>query len=143
MEPPVPVVVFNASTRAETSNGKLIKDKTGEIVFADMRTAGWWHLRELLDPENPDAIMLPPDSELDRDDDDGSLTGDLVEPRWDYVAGGKIRVESKDDIRKRIGRSTDDGDSVMQAFMLDFLKPQTIKGLPIPVGGSASKWRSE
>ena len=32
------------------------------------------------------------------------------------LSGGKIQVESKDDIRKRIGRSTDDGDAVVQAY---------------------------
>jgi hypothetical protein len=32
------------------------------------------------------------------------------------MSGGRIQVEAKDDIRKRIGRSTDDGDAVVQAF---------------------------
>jgi rubrerythrin len=32
------------------------------------------------------------------------------------MSGGKIQVESKDDIKKRIGRSPDDGDAVVMAF---------------------------
>lgn len=32
------------------------------------------------------------------------------------MSGGKIQIESKDDIHKRIGRSTDDGDAVVMAF---------------------------
>jgi rubrerythrin len=32
------------------------------------------------------------------------------------MSGGKILVESKDDIKVRLGRSTDDGDAVMMAF---------------------------
>jgi hypothetical protein len=31
------------------------------------------------------------------------------------MSGGRIQVESKDDIKKRIGRSPDDGDAVVQA----------------------------
>ena len=31
-------------------------------------------------------------------------------------SGGKVQVESKKDIHKRIGRSTDDADAVIQAF---------------------------
>ena len=42
------------------------------------------------------------------------------------VAGGpkasaKIRIESKEDIRKRLGRSTDAGDAVVQACSLPLL----------------------
>ena len=33
-----------------------------------------------------------------------------------YEAISRVKVESKDDIRKRLGRSTDDGDAVMMAF---------------------------
>lgn len=82
-------------------------DKSGEMGFVNRRSEGWWHLRELLDPDNPDAIALPPDD---------LLTGDLVSPHWKLTSGGKISIESKDDIKKRIGRSTDDGDAVMMAF---------------------------
>jgi hypothetical protein len=32
------------------------------------------------------------------------------------MSGGKIQIESKDDIHKRIGRSTDDGDAAVMAF---------------------------
>jgi len=32
------------------------------------------------------------------------------------TSGGKIKVESKEDVRKRLGRSTDDGDAVIMAF---------------------------
>lgn len=63
--------------------------------------------REMLDPSNGCDVALPPDDRL---------TGDLVAPKWKVMSGGRIQVESKDDIRKRIGRSTDDGDAVIQAL---------------------------
>ena len=57
---------------------------------------------------------------------DDELIGDLTAPKWRPVAGGpkasaKIRIESKEDIRKRLGRSTDAGDAVVQACSLPLL----------------------
>ena len=80
------------------------KDKSGELGFADKRSAAWWNIRELLANE---PVALPPDDRL---------TGDLTAPKWKMTSGGKVKVESKDDIKKRLGRSTDDGDAVVMAF---------------------------
>ena len=66
-------------------------------------------MRELLDPSQPGGskIMLP-DSE--------TLLADLTAPHWKVLSGGSIQLESKDDIRKRLGRSTDEGDAVVMSF---------------------------
>lgn len=91
---------------AFVAGGKATKrDESGELSFADMRSAGYWELRELL---ADDAIDLPPDD---------NLTGDLTTPKYTYKSGGVIQVEKKDDIKKRLGRSTDDGDAVIMVFM--------------------------
>ena len=84
------------------------RDRNGEFGFADVRSAAWWNLREMLDPDYGATLALPPDDDL---------TGDLTAPHWREQSGGKIRVESKDDLRKpaRLGRSTDSGDAVVQA----------------------------
>lgn len=95
------VAAFNASE----STGK--RDRSGELGFSNVRSAAWWTLRELLDPANGERVALPPDD---------LLTGDLTAPHWRVLSGGKVQVESKDDIRKRLGRSTDDGDAVVQAL---------------------------
>jgi hypothetical protein len=92
---------FNASEHTDA------KDHSGELGFANKRSAAWWGLRELLDPASDHAIALPPDDRL---------TGDLTAPHWRVLSGGKILVESKEEIRRRIGRSTDDGDAVVMAF---------------------------
>lgn len=88
-----------------------IMDASGEMGFADWRAYAWWNLRLLLNPERKDgALALPPDDQL---------TGDLTAPHWRVVAGNKIRVESKDELKKptRLGRSTDRGDAVVQALV--------------------------
>ena len=47
-------------------------------------------------------IALPPDDEL---------KADLAAPHWELTARG-IKLEPKDDIRKRFGRSPSKGDAV-------------------------------
>lgn len=96
------VIPFNASNAATG-----LSDASGTMGFRNHRAAAWWNLRELLDPSRGSNLMIP-------DDDD--LKADLCTPRWKVVSGGKIQIESKDEIRKRLGRSTDKGDAVVQAF---------------------------
>lgn len=97
----MPADGFNASA------GTKRRDSSGELGFVNQRAAAWWQLRELLDPASGSEIALPPDD---------LLLGDLTAPHWRVASGGRIQVESKDDIKKRIGRSTDDGDAVVMAF---------------------------
>ncbi len=92
---------FNASA------GTKIRDASGEFQFVNTRSWAWWNLRELLDPSRDPQVCLP---------DDEMLLGDLAAPGWSVQSGGKIAVESKDSIRERLGRSTDDGDAAIQAF---------------------------
>jgi hypothetical protein len=70
--------------------------------MGNVRSAIFWRLREALDPVNGDALMLPPDPEL---------LGDLTAMKFE-VRSGKIWVEGKDEIKKRLGRSPDCGDGV-------------------------------
>jgi len=87
--------------------GKTWKtDRSGELHFENVRAAMWYNMRELLDPVNGEGIMLPP---ID------ILTQDLTAPMYEIV-DGKIKLESKDSIAERLGRSTDYGDAVCLAF---------------------------
>jgi hypothetical protein len=82
--------------------------KIRNICFVNVRSAAMWNVRNLLDPEGgpPETrLALPPDPKL---------LADLTAPTYELTISG-IRVEKKDDIRKRLGRSTDDGDAVMLA----------------------------
>ena len=97
-------VPFNAG------EATTITDRSKELEFADKRSAAWWNMRELLDPASDSEVALPPCD---------VLTGDLTAlKRGRMTQAGKLRVESKDDLRKptRLGRSTDDGDAVVQSF---------------------------
>jgi len=93
-------IALNASQASDTN------DKTGHISFVNRRAQWWWLLREALDPSSGQDIALPPDREL---------LSDLAAPRYKHVVRG-VQVESKDDIKQRIGRSPDKGDSLVYAF---------------------------
>ena len=88
---------------------KRPKDSTGEFQFMNLRADAWWNLRELLDPVNDPDLMLPPDK-------DDYLIGELTAPRYREAAGGKLAIESKDEIRKRLKRSTNLADAVVQVM---------------------------
>ena len=95
------VGAFNAA------NSTSVKDRSGKLEFLNKRAAAWWNMRELLDPDNNEYLMLP-------DDDD--LIGDLTAPKWTTTSNGKIKVEAKEDIKTRISHSPDCGDAVVMAF---------------------------
>lgn len=82
--------------------------KLPALKFTNVRAAALWKVRHWLDPEAgaPDTrLALPPDPEL---------LADLTAPRYALRVNG-VAVESKDDIKERIGRSTDVGDAVALA----------------------------
>ncbi|MCK5021229.1 MAG: hypothetical protein KAS32_29735, partial [Candidatus Peribacteraceae bacterium] len=85
---------------------KKMKDKTGMYKFGNLRAAAWWRMRELLDPEGEHLITLP------RND---KLTGELTAPKKNIKSDATLFIEMKKDIRKRLGRSTDHADAVIQA----------------------------
>ena len=97
------VLAFNASEATD------LLDSSGELGFANCRSAAWWTLREFLDPANDCQIALPPNDQL---------TGDLTAPSWRATSAGRIQVESKEQIRKRRGHSTDYGDAFIQSFWM-------------------------
>jgi hypothetical protein len=80
-------------------------DKSGKLRFYNLRAYLWWKFRESLDPASPDPISLPPGQDV---------RADLCGPLW-TLRGGKILIESKEDLIKRIGRSPDKGDAIIYA----------------------------
>jgi hypothetical protein len=79
-----------------------------KLSFANMRSQAWWKLREALDPDQPGGspIALPPDREL---------LADLTAPSYEIGPHG-IKVEAKESVTARLGRSTDRGDAVAMAW---------------------------
>lgn len=83
--------------------GSVGTDKSGRLTFKNLRSELWWKMRELLDPEANNGIALPPDP---------GLLADLCAPLW-KPQGKEIKVESREEIIKRIGRSPDKASAVI------------------------------
>jgi len=65
----------------------------------------------MLEPDGKFGVCLPPDT------DETDLIGDLTAPTYKVMSNGKILVESKESVRKRLGRSTDYADAVIMAIV--------------------------
>ena len=86
---------------------KRHKDKTGERLFLNMRAYCWWAIRDALDPDLDGTLALPPSAET---------TQDLTEVCFVHTSNGRIKIEPKADIKKRLGRSPDHGDALANTF---------------------------
>ena len=82
-------------------------DKSKRLTFMNLRSELWWKMRELLDPEANTGIALPPTRQL---------LLDLTAPKWS-ISGKTIKVESREDVIKRLGRSPDHASAIIMAAM--------------------------
>ena len=83
--------------------------------FVNLRAQMWWKLRmEVLDPDSSLRILYKQ-----------SLIQDLTAPRYKIMSERKIQVEAKEDIKRRIELSPDEGDALVMAnWCMDFsIKP--------------------
>lgn len=118
----------NAGASAKDAYGNPIKDDTRTLEFHNKRSQLWWALRDALNPEGESPLALPPDDRL---------TGDLTAPTFWFTSTGKIQVESKDDIRERIGRSPDAADALALALEAARDAKGAILPMPYSLGSGA------
>jgi hypothetical protein len=74
--------------------------------FERLRDELWWRAREWLEQRD---CLIP---------DQPELIGDLTIPTYEVRSNGKIKVESKTDIKKRLPRSPDMGDAFCLTFAM-------------------------
>lgn len=110
----VPAVPLNGS---ESDNRR---DVSGQLKFTNLRSYWHWKFRDLLDPRNGYNIALPPDPQL---------KADLCAAEYKFTPRG-IQVEGKPEIKKRLGRSPDKGDSCIYASAerVDYLLDDDLDG---------------
>lgn len=78
------------------------------LKFINKRAELWWNIRELFRQE---LIKIP---------DDEELIAELTTMKYKYSSNGRIQIESKDDYKKRTGKSPDKADGLCLAFYVDF-----------------------
>jgi hypothetical protein len=97
---------------------------TGKLRFFNKRAEWHWRLREALDPRSGIDLEIPPDP---------TIRADLAAPRYSLTARG-ILIEDKDEIKKRIKRSPDKGESIIYAHAED--DTGIVQVAPIIVSGA-------
>lgn len=75
--------------------------------FLNARAEMWWNGRMLVENGKLDLTQAM---------DTHSLIAEMTAPKWSLNSRGKIQIESKDDIRTRMGRSPDHADALLLAF---------------------------
>jgi hypothetical protein len=113
---------------AYVGSGKTLRrDRSGKYGYFNVRSAAYWNLRELLDPEYEPTIALPPDD---------LMISDLTTPTWEIASGAppKYKIETKEDVVKRLGRSPDRGDSAVMAFWAEHHRPGQADSWAAPKG---------
>jgi phage terminase large subunit len=96
--------------------------------FYNRRTEAWWMIRELL---KSDELSLPPDNKL---------AADLTNIKFKYTSRGQIKLEAKDEIKKRLGRSPDRGDALaiaVAAYLEPVVDNSFESGVPYPEAWAA------
>lgn len=110
----------NAGLRGEHV-ARIIGVNVGEAAsrpdkFLNLRAELWWEVgRGLSESGGWDLSVM---------DNADTTVAQLLEPRWDVDPRGRVRVEPKDEIRKRLGRSPDNADAVLLAF---YCPPRVIR----------------
>ena len=94
-------------SQAARSGKKDLMDVTGQYSFINMRAYLFWAVRDWLDPKNGSVAELPPSDEL---------LEDISQITWGFNSQGKVYIEPKEDIKKKLGRSTDTFDALANTF---------------------------
>lgn len=105
----------------ESEDGEPKKKVEMVEQFKNLRSQMWW--RASLDLKNG-TIAIPFDEDL---------FADLMEPKWG-TRNGKIFIESKEDIKKRLGRSPNKGDAFVYWNWV-----RTLRGVSAALQGSKPK----
>ena len=75
-----------------------------EVEFGNVRAEMWWTVAQLF----ADGLVSIPNDDI--------LINDLCAPKYEIDSRGKIKIESKQEIKKRLGRSPDRGDACVMGF---------------------------
>lgn len=95
--------------------------------FFNLRSQLWWECGRIAAEQR--AFDL---SEMEEGD---KTVAQLVEPHYSHDLKGRIKVEPKDEIRKRLGRSPDNADALLLAFYEPVTSAdewfETLSGMPV------------
>lgn len=96
-------LLYNNVHAINAAGGSTYRDKSKKYKMRNVRADYYWRMRDALDPKGGDDIALPPGNEV---------VADLCSARYTVSAAG-VLIEEKEQIKSRIGRSPDKGESIL------------------------------
>lgn len=81
-------------------------DPDSGMLYVNLRADMYWEMKRALNPHSGENIALPPGQKI---------LAEATSARWE-PHGGKIKVEDKEEIRKRLGSSPDLWDAYVMAW---------------------------
>lgn len=118
----VQAVGFNAGGEVLRKDAKYIEGKTNGDMFSNIKAQSWWHVRDRFfntwrainhGDVFPADQLISLSSEIK---DLEYLKAELSRPRVDYDNNGRVKVESKKDLKKRGIPSPNKADALIMAF---------------------------
>ncbi|MFD3827704.1 hypothetical protein [Streptomyces sp. NPDC058621] len=102
----------NAANRGEHTASivavNVAESASDKTKYVNLRAEMWWEVGR--------GLSASAGWDLARMENADTTIAQLLEPRWDVDPNGKIRVEPKTEIIKRLGRSPDNADALLLAF---------------------------
>lgn len=90
-------------------HGVNVSEKaTRPDLYFNLRSQLWWEVGRLASEQGAWDL-----SQMENAD---ATVAQLLEPRYEHDLKGRIKVEPKDDVRKRLNRSPDNADALLLAF---------------------------
>lgn len=96
-----------------SEGAKGLSDITGQYEFVNMKAYLYWCVRDWLNPENKNNPALPPND---------LLFEECTSLKWSFQSNGKIQMEKKSDLEKRLKRSPDYFDTLANTFYPNYLQ---------------------
>lgn len=130
---------FNAGGAVLHPDSEYMAGKKNKDMFANIKAQAWWHVRDRFYKtwRSVEARKADPNCQLEYQPDElislsssipklEYLKAELSRPWVDYDGNGKVKVESKKDMKKRGIPSPNMADSLIMAFAPLIRKPMVI-----------------
>ena len=97
--------MYNDVRPVNAAGSSEYRDRSKKLKMRNIRAEYYWLMRDTLDPVYGDDIALPPGNDI---------VADLCSARYVPTTAG-VKIEEKEEIKKRIGRSPDKGEAILLA----------------------------
>ena len=157
-ENPLSFIPHPVNTGASPSDTVWPDGKTSKELFVNLRAEIWWKVRKRFEKAYECVVkkIAHPPEEMISIPNHPQLIAELSQPLTQRTETGKIKLESKDNMRRRGIKSPNFADSLVMAFIEDAVEPwevphdpgaqsiigQAPPGVWMDDGGGEDDWRS-